>query len=110
MDVLAQKNGEWIEISHKVLDLYGSQLGPEGLAVYLALLRHSSEDSWRKGTITYQEIAAVTGMTSTNVVEGLKRIIDLHLVDVMVPLKGRELKIYQYPVGRISISGGSFLN
>ncbi len=41
--VRSMRSGEWFWVHHQVLDRYGTQLGPYGIAVYAALCRFASQ-------------------------------------------------------------------
>jgi hypothetical protein len=42
--VRSMRKGEWYWVHHLVLDRYGRQLGPYGIAVYTALCRFASQE------------------------------------------------------------------
>lgn len=72
------RNPGWHWAGHEVIDAYGAELGPYGLALYYALCRHANErgESWP----SYATLAKKTGMSRKQAREVMKRLVGLELV------------------------------
>ena len=68
----------WHWASNEILDIYGAQLGPYGLALYYALCRHANREgqSWP----SYATLARETGMGKSQAIETMKLLVELKLL------------------------------
>ena len=55
------RRAKWFRIDNAALDIYGSDLGPSGLAVYMALARHVNGDG-----VCYPSVATLSRMTGAS--------------------------------------------
>lgn len=68
-------------VDNAIIDEYGDQLGPYGLAVYVALCRHADIDS-QECYPSYSTLAGETGMGITSVKKAVHNLVALGLVTV----------------------------
>jgi hypothetical protein len=66
----------WIE--HDLLDRYGQELGPRGIAVYVALARFANEPD---APPIFEAVGQITGLGPTAIMETLERIERLGLIE-----------------------------
>jgi len=68
----------WYWASNEVIDAYGAEMGPYGLAIYHALCRHANDsgESWP----SYATLAKETGMKRRVAIRTMKRLVELELV------------------------------
>lgn len=68
----------WHWAAHEIIDGYGAELGPYGLALYYALCRHANQEgeSWP----SYATLAKETGMSRAHARETMKHLVELELV------------------------------
>jgi hypothetical protein len=75
-----RRRAGWFWIHNLVIDHFGAQLGPNGLAVYAALARHA--DAEGKSWPGIQKLAAETGTSQRTVQRSLRQLEELHLLQV----------------------------
>lgn len=70
----------FLRVYNDLYDRYGAQLGPYGLAVYVALCRYANEDSecWP----SYGKIAKGTGMSKRKVIYEIQKMEALQIIAV----------------------------
>ena len=70
----------FLKVYNDLYDNYGAQLGPYGLAVYMALCRYANQDSecWP----SYNTIAAGTGMSRRKVIYEIQKMEALQIIAV----------------------------
>lgn len=70
----------FLRVDNDLYDRYGAQLGPYGLAVYMALCRYANRASecWP----CYSTIAQGTGMSRRKVIYEIKKLEDLGVIEV----------------------------
>jgi len=75
------RNGEWYWIHKKVIEKYGRLIGPYGIAIYntLACFAHNSS---QKAFPSIEKIADLIGCSRRTVVEYLKRLEEIKLIEV----------------------------
>jgi hypothetical protein len=74
------RGGNWFWLHNAVVDHYGKQLGPYGIAVYVCLCRHVGQEqaTW----VGQREIAEEMGMSRRQVQRELEQLQTLALVSV----------------------------
>lgn len=81
IDETRDMRGGFAWVGYDLIDRYGKELGPHGLAVYLALCRFAGYDS-QQCYVAHRRVAELTGIGRTTVVATLHRLRDLGLIAI----------------------------
>ena len=78
--VIRDRRPGYLRVYNDLYDRFGAQMGPYGLAVYVALCRYANQDSecWP----SYNTIAKGTGMSRRKVIYEIKRMEELHIIAI----------------------------
>lgn len=78
--VVRDRRPGYLRVDNDLYDRFGSQLGPYGLAVYMALCRYVNQDSecWP----SYATIAKGTGMSKRKVIYEVKKLERLQVIAI----------------------------
>ena len=78
--VIRDRRPGFLRVYNDLYDNFGPQLGPYGLAVYMALCRYANQDSecWP----SYNTIAGGTGMSRRQVIREISKMEDLRIIAV----------------------------
>ena len=78
--VVRDRRAGFLRVDNDVYDRFGAQLGPYGLAVYMALCRYANQDSecWP----SYNTIARGTGMSKRKVIYEIQKMEGLKIISV----------------------------
>ena len=78
--VVRDRRPGFLRVDNDLYDRFGAQLGPYGLAVYMALCRYVNQDSecWP----SYNTIAAGTGMSRRKVIYEIQKMEGLNIIAV----------------------------
>lgn len=68
----------WYWASNEVIDAYGAEMGPYGIAVYHALCRHANPEA--QAWPSYMTLATETGIGRAKVIATMKHLVELELV------------------------------
>ncbi len=91
VEVADRRKRGWYTIDNVLLDVYGAQLGPHGIAVYNALARCADGDS--KCWPGHAYIANLTGMSTKQVGREIDKLAGLHIIRV-TPRYNPETKVH----------------
>jgi hypothetical protein len=87
--------GGFAWVGYDLIDAYGKELGPHGLAVYLALCRFAGYDS-QQCYIAHRRVTELTGIGRTTVVATLHRLRDLGLIGIEERVDERGQHVNRY--------------
>ncbi len=78
--VVRDRRPGYLRVYNDLYDRFGAQLGPYGLAVYVALCRYSNQDSecWP----SYNTIAKGTGMSRRKVIYEIQKMERLFIIEL----------------------------
>ena len=78
--VVRDRRPGYLRVYNDLYDRFGAQLGPYGLAVYMALCRYANQDSecWP----SYGTIAKGTGMSRRQAMREVAKLEALHIIEV----------------------------
>jgi hypothetical protein len=79
-EVVDRRKRGYFTVDNVLLDVYGSQLGPHGIAVYAALARFANHDQecWP----TYRTITDRTGVSRRQIVREIEKLEDLKIIAI----------------------------
>jgi len=78
--VIRDRRPGYLRVYNDLYDHYGAQLGPYGLAVYMALCRYANQDS--EAWPSYTTIARGTGMSKRQVIREIHKMEELRIIAV----------------------------
>lgn len=78
--IIRDRRPGFLRVYNDLYDTYGAQLGPYGLAVYVALCRYANQDS--EAWPSYSTIARGTGMSRRKVIYEIQRMEALHIIAI----------------------------
>jgi hypothetical protein len=78
--VVDRRRRGYFTVDNVLLDVYGQQLGPHGIAVYTALARfaNSDQECWP----TYRAITQRTGVSRRQIIREIQKMEDLNIISV----------------------------
>ena len=89
------EHGGWFRVHNAILEQYGPEIGPIGIAIYCVIARRANEDT-QEAYPSYDDIARLAGIGRTTVQENLPLLIELGLVEVVEgPVRGYRGKLYR---------------
>lgn len=77
--VISRRSQPWAWFDKRVITRYGRQLGPHGLAVYMALATHVDGET-QSCFPSYQTLARETGMSRRAVMRAMAKLCELKLI------------------------------
>jgi hypothetical protein len=77
--VISRRRPPWAWFDKRIITRYGRQLGPHGIAVYMALTVHA-DGELQTCFPSYQTIAKQIGVSKPTVLKAIKLLLTLHLI------------------------------
>lgn len=74
------RGGNWFWLHNVIIDRYGLELGPFGIAVYCCLARHVGQE--QQTWVAYRAIGALTGISRTQIIREMTKLRDLGLITI----------------------------
>lgn len=94
-EVRDERPRPWSWFEHEIIDVYAAQMGPIGVAVYMALLRFCGPT--QTCYPSYETIESRLGLSHQSVWRGIQKLVELKLISVeqrMSGPKGRASNVY----------------
>ena len=98
-----QREPGWFYIDNELLDDYGAELGPYGIAVYSVLSRHWRKD--QKIELSNRDIASTLGISHDRVRKSLTDLVRLGLIKLETPAHPAPGSVSRISLGRVKATG-----
>lgn len=72
-------HGNWFRVPNTLIDNYGRELGPSGVAVYCVLARYANGET-RKAFPSHSQIAGKLGISRRTVIRKIKQLQEVGLI------------------------------